>query len=277
MAETSHSIKKNEIEDLKKLKQQQQANGDNIVAAMPKNYIDRKNQARADTAKQIAKTQELINNRSSELTSINESLLSPINTSGLRLNNDAGYTAMFKAIANWMGNGTNPESLEVWFYISLGVIFEIVAVLTAYLSQLKSIDFSRPRSPEPDKVQKPIQETNEESPQRTVESGRLKGLVYKIKPRPRKNNVTEFPRPRKQETAKPSENSKVDEGDIEKYMQFITDNKKGNLAPGRDKIVAGTGLTQERCRTIHNILLARGYIETGDRCTRVVGGVEKCL
>ena len=75
-------------------------------------------------------------------------------------------------------------------------------------------------------------------------------------------------------------NRKVDESDIQKYLSFVINNKsKNNNAPGRVKISKGTGIPQEKCRTIHNILIERGYLRTEDKCTKIlsveaVGGAK---
>jgi hypothetical protein len=139
-----YNVKKKEIEDLKALQGKQQSNGDSIISTMPRNYIDKKNQAKQDTATQISKTQDIINSKSTELSQIGASLQSPIDTTNLKLSSDSGYTAMFKTLADYLnkldsykGNPINAEELEMWFFIGLGVIFEMVAILTAYLSQLK--------------------------------------------------------------------------------------------------------------------------------------------
>ena len=261
-----YSVKKAEIEDLKKLKQQQQANGDNIVAAMPKNYIDKKNQVRSDTAAQISKTQEIINKRSNELTGINSSLLSPIDTTNLRISSDAGYTAMFQTISTWTGG--NPESLELWFFIALGVIFEFVAVLTAYLAQLKG--GYKSYNPQPKtKIEIPRPKSDPSENNRIPELTGSTKNGWKLS----KNNVTIF-RPK---TNKLSENSKVGEDDIQRYINFVMDNQKNGLAPGRNKIVQGVGMSQEKCRTIHNILIDRGILETGDKCTRIISKTKEVV
>lgn len=140
-----YNTKKQEIEDLKALQQKQQEEGERIISSMPKNYTDRRNQQRADTQKQIARTQETINQKSTELSQIGANLQAPIDTTNLKINSDNGYTAMFETIADiindseeYKGHPIKPEVLEMWFFIGLGIIFELVAVITAYLSQLKS-------------------------------------------------------------------------------------------------------------------------------------------
>jgi hypothetical protein len=112
---------------------------------MPKNYIDRKNAQRAQTQSQVAETQKLIDKKSGELSALGEALQSPINLSNVNISATNGYSAMFNTITDLINSTEDyknrpikTETLEMWFYIALGVIFEIVAVLTAYLGQLKS-------------------------------------------------------------------------------------------------------------------------------------------
>jgi hypothetical protein len=136
---------KQEIEKLEALKVQQQQEGDKIVNSMPKNYIDRRNNQRVETQQQIAGTQELIEAKSKELTDLANNLQKPIDTVNLKVNADNGYTAMFQTIAEMINSGDDykdspvkAEVIEMGFFIGLGIIFELVAVLTAYLSQLKT-------------------------------------------------------------------------------------------------------------------------------------------
>lgn len=140
-----YNTRKKEIEDLKKLQDQQRTNGENIINSMPKNYIDRKNEQRRITEEQIAKTQETINAKSTELSQIESILQKPIDMTNVKVNDDAGYTAMFQSMADMINsnddykdNPVKAESLEMWFFISLGIIFEFTAILTAYLAQVKA-------------------------------------------------------------------------------------------------------------------------------------------
>jgi hypothetical protein len=139
-----YNVKKKEIDDLKGLQEQQKQEGTNIINSMPKNYIDRRNQQRVDTQKQVTETQKLIDKKSDELSGLGAALQNPIDSSNVKVNSDNGYTAMFKSISevinsseDYKNDPVKPESLEMWFFIGLGIIFELVAVLTAYLAQLK--------------------------------------------------------------------------------------------------------------------------------------------
>jgi hypothetical protein len=143
--EDLYSVKKKEIEDLKALQQQQSQKGQEIINSMPKDYITRKNDQRAKTQSQVEETQRLINAKQDELSALGTDLQKPIDTSNLKLNADNGYTAMFQKLADlfnsseeYKNNPVKAESLEMWFFIGLGIIFEFVAVLTAYLAQLKA-------------------------------------------------------------------------------------------------------------------------------------------
>ena len=143
--EDLYGVKKKEIEDLKALQQQQLQKGQEITNSMPKNYITRKNEQRAKTQSQVEETQRLINAKQDELSSLGTDLQKPLDTTNLKLNADNGYTAMFQKLADlfnsseeYKKNPVKAESLEMWFFIGLGIIFEFVAVLTAYLAQLKS-------------------------------------------------------------------------------------------------------------------------------------------
>jgi hypothetical protein len=291
-----YSTTKQQIEDLKALQTKQQQEGQAIVNAMPSNYIDRRNQQRASTQALIERTQNQINEKSNSLLGIAAGINKPEKLV-ISEESTTGGDSFFKLVAQKLNenpsNKNNPYSTEevgIFFYIAVGIGLELLANLFAFLSQYYKYGgiVLSPTPQDPIKKEIPKIETpkTKEEPKREIESGRLQGMKFKVdskimnKIKP-KNNVTEF-KPRVVEKPRPSRLEDKDkhagsyeerklEDDIEKYMQFIIDNRsKNNIAPGRDKIVAGTGLAQERCRTIHGILVKRGYIETGDRCTKII-------
>lgn len=269
-----YSTTKKQIEDLKALQGKQQQEGNNIVNAMPSNYIDRKNQQRSDTRRLIAKTQEQINNKSEELNQIAKDLSSPLGEIKVETESTTGGYSMFKLITQKLNdnpkNKKNPYSIEevgVYFYIAIGVGLELLANLFAFLSQYYEYGKLCPTPLSPEKKQIPELQSNKpyaNSDAQEIKGGRLKGLKFR-----RKDNISIF-RPRPNEII-PLVSSNVDEGDIEKYLKFVIENasKNGN-APGRIKISAGTGIAQEKCRTIHNILIERGILETGDKFTKII-------
>jgi hypothetical protein len=152
MKKDVYSVQKKEIEDLKKLQEQTRLDGERMVNAMPSNYRDKRNIQREDTQNRISDIQASINAKSSELSSIANSLENPLDKSNITQKYESGCSAMFIVIANRInGEDTtdpvNPEDLELWFFLFVGIIFELVAVASSYLYLLKTgkgIDIRRP-------------------------------------------------------------------------------------------------------------------------------------
>lgn len=276
-----YSTKKQEIENLRKLQEQTALKGEEIKNSMPRNYIDRRQQAQQQTNNEISKIQEQINQKSSELTQIANTVSTPNSKIEIQEESTNGGDSMFKLIAKKLNenpqNKNDPYSTEevgIFFYIMVGVGLEVLANLFAFLSQYYKHGESFRKPPiNPEKKPLPENENNIEPKQpqvQTINAGRLKGIKFKYKnPKPREqpkeipNNISDF-RP------KEKSNKLVNEYDINKYLTYIKNNQKNGYAPGRNKIVLGLGFTQEKCRMIHNILIDRGLLTTEDRCTKIV-------
>jgi chaperonin cofactor prefoldin len=140
-----YSVKKQEIEDLKSLQVRQEEKGNLAINNLPSNQKTKRLERSEVLRAEISRIQESIDSKSKELTEIASNLQAPIDTTNLKLSADAGYTSMFKTFADLINDNSedaeNPvkaESLEMFFFIGLAIIFEFVAVATAYLAQQKS-------------------------------------------------------------------------------------------------------------------------------------------
>lgn len=284
-----YETKKREIEGLKVLQQNQQTAGDKIINSMPKNYIDRKNAQRASTASQMADTQKIIDRKSSELSQIGATLQSPIDTSGLKINSENGYTAMFKTMASivnksesYKDNPIDSDALEMWFFIILGVIFELVAVLTAYLAQLKRKSIS------PTLKKTSVQESNigfkpqvvtAHNDNESIQAKRQIGFRASSPPSESKTDkiksletlsTTDFYNP---STNVPDIN--ID--DIKKYVEYMYSNlKNGNESKGYNPIGQFTGVGVENARKIKAYLERLGIIKTIGTKTFVLCDLQAC-
>ena len=177
--------------------------------------------------------------------------------------------------------------------IFASILFEIIAWTAAVIYPIaKQTEGDNHLSPTPSptfkkKIPRPSDtDLDLDESSRTIQNGRLKGLrLVKLDPisrprnldtRPRdnnnntnnENNISAF-RP-KNKNLGVNDTPKVSNIDIEKYLDYIYKNQKNGIAPGRNKIAIGTGIPQEKCRTIHNILIHRGILETGHRCTKII-------
>lgn len=290
-----YNVKKKEIDDLKALQEKQQAEGEKIINSMPKNYIDRKNQQRADTIAQIAKTQDIINTKSNELSGLGESIKTPIDTTNLKLNSDNGYTAMFKTMTDMINsspdykdNPVTPEQLEMWFFIGLGIIFEMVAILTAYLSQLKSQSMGitannniyndtsigfRPQlvtatSKDSDSI-KSNRVIGFQKPE-TLTVGSVEGDNM---------NYSQLP---ELKVVEPLTYTSVEEGfnrsDVIKYLEYMYDNQKRlGISQGMRTIAKNINIHEELARKIKGHLETLKIIKSEDLSTKILCSKHEAL
>jgi hypothetical protein len=141
-----YTTKKEELKRLQNLQEQQKADGEQAVKSLPKDYISKKAETRQATANRISNTQKSIDNIQNELSGLTSELQKPIDTTNLQVKSENGYSAMFQGIAKFLNNTesyknspVNAESLEMWFFIVLGILFELIAVITFYLGNLDSV------------------------------------------------------------------------------------------------------------------------------------------
>jgi hypothetical protein len=134
---------KNDIVELRKQQETIRTDGATAVNSMPRNYIDKRNSQRIDTQNKVDDLQKSIDEKMAQQTKITELLADTLDVNAIKVNSENGYTSMFAYIANLVNdkgdkNPLTPQTLELWFFIFLGFIFELVAVFTAYLYQVKS-------------------------------------------------------------------------------------------------------------------------------------------
>ena len=204
----------------------------------PKNYFTVKENLTREMNKKSAEIQNKIDAKSSELSTIAGGLSSPIDTTKLNVLESKGYSGIFKLVAGLISTEeapVDPFKLELFFFIILGVIFEAVAILSAYLSQLKS-----PRSIDTPNVQQIT------SPSRK--------MVFA-----KKDNQIGFQAPSKNFTS----------DDINVYLDYMYNNAKDDVSPGYIKISNDTSLPIETCRKIKAHLEHLNVIGTVNRSTKI--------
>jgi hypothetical protein len=131
-----------ELADLESFKVKQDIDGKNAINALPSNYTTKRMEMNKTLSANLSATQESINKKSAELTSVASGLKVPVNVSGIKVNADSGYTAMFTVLADFYNANTeggkespiSPEEFEMMFFLFLGALLEIVSVLLMYVS-----------------------------------------------------------------------------------------------------------------------------------------------
>lgn len=252
IAEDLYKTKKAELENLESTKKKlvsEKLDTKNLwsyKAATKRGNID-------NEAAQISKDmQNRIDEKSRELSSISAQINAPISANAEILSSGGTYGLI------------KNETFQTWFFVIFGALVNIIAAWATIMYNISSwyYDQSFKKSPTPpeDKTKKsrPSSDESTVTPKKNeILGGRLQGLKFYKK----KKQNSEF-RPIKY---------LVDEKEIQQYLDFILDNlKPSGAAPGRETIMKELGFTQEKCRTIHNILKQRGILQTGNKVTKVM-------
>ncbi|EKD99351.1 MAG: hypothetical protein ACD_22C00284G0001 [uncultured bacterium] len=294
-----YNVKKKEIDDLKALQEKQQQEGNNIINSMPKDYIDRKNQQRVSTQQNISKIQDTINAKGAELSQIAQNLQTPIDTSTLKLNDDAGYTSMFKAMANMINSNDDykdspvkAESLEMWFFIGLGIIFELTAILTAYLAQLKGTSLGVITKNDstlngnigfkPQLVTANLTDSDHiDGPEKVIRPIGFYSGAAAASTRDDKNiDVVESPKSlMTTDFYKPSSDTGIAKEDLKKYIEYVYASPKyltTGESPGYNPIGKNTGIGVENARKCKAVLERLDIIKTIGTKTFVLMDLQAC-
>ena len=269
-----YDLKKREIEELQALKLNQKATGEKILSTMPTNYTDKKNEQRAITTGQITDTQKIIDRKSTELTQIGLTLQAPMDISNLKINSENGYTSMFVKISEMINktksfkdNPISPETLEMWFYLLLMILFEFVMVITAYLAQIKG-KLEQLKSDKtsniPNESPNEILDTTELQPQNVLEvcsdnNPQLNKTYLN------KNNlkIERVKNPESMVTTDSYKGLEIDKKDMKKYVDYMYATLKNeNECRGYNSIGQYTGIGVDKARRIKAQLVRLGVIHT---------------
>jgi hypothetical protein len=267
-----YEIKKKEIEDLKNQINFERNETNKIIESMPANYIDRKNQARIQSQNKIADIQKNIDGKTKELYTLAEKIqITQKIDQNKNILNENGYTSMFENFANILNKNSatqeqkiTTETLELWFYVMLGIIFEFVAVLTSYLALQKSNKLATKTQNDVVGFKPTLIKTNEDTkefdfikPKMTI------GFKQENKSQNKLENL---------QTPNFYNNE-----DIKKYITYMYTNlKNGNESKGYNPIGKNTGIGVEVARKIKAHLEQIGVIQTIGTKTFVLDDYQAC-
>jgi uncharacterized membrane protein len=156
MIETSlYNDKKREIEELRKTQERINNEGIASIQNLPANQKTKKFEETRKLRKEIEKMQSVIDAKSNELASIapkaRQIEYRTVETQSTeKVVSTGGYTAMFEAMAQSYNrnygeeNPISTEEMELYFFIFLGFVFEVMAVVTAFLAQMYSAEDATP-------------------------------------------------------------------------------------------------------------------------------------
>lgn len=279
--------KKAELAQLQGDKSKTISDMERIRDSYPRDYITVKENLTNKINQKAAELQKNIEAKSAELSQLSSTLSTPIDTTKLNVLDTKGYTSMFKVLAEQLNKSEeyqeNPwtaQELEMWFFISLGIIFEIVAILTAYLAQLEACSGATSN-----KVQSPSNNKVVGFNKNIVTASNGNNEEYNIieasTPLPRKigfvPNLDNIEKNNTSNNCVVSMNTTysciipgIENEDVKRYIEYMYENEKDNVSPGYIKISKDTNLELEKCRKIRAHLEHLNVLKSFERKTIIL-------
>jgi hypothetical protein len=251
-----------------------------IRDSYPKNYITVKENLSYKINQKAVELQNKIDQKSNELSTLSSTLSVPVDTAKLNISDTKGYTAMFKILADKLNSSEefqdspiNSSELEMWFFICLGIIFEIVAILTAYLAQVEANKVGRSETISHNNQNKVVgftpgktaMATNaqfemQEGPKAIHEESKR---IIGFRPDPASSTTPStleylnIP----QETIINIPDA-LETDDVKKYIEHMYMTANGNEARGSARIAKEIEMNPETARKIRGILEAHGIVKS---------------
>jgi hypothetical protein len=264
-----YSTKKKELENLLESKTQTISAMEKTRDSWGRNYITMKENAQSSINKKISEFDTTINQKSAELSELSNKLAAPIKVENQTLST-IGYSAIFNTLADFLNKNDNSskknpyksETIELWFYLLLGVGVEALANMFAYLAQKNTYFNSKP---EPKNLET-CESTRHSIPSissakkfrinKSAFIAKKSGNIIGFKPEPKiANNDPVFD---------------IDEKDFDKYIKYMYDKQRNGYAPGYLDIARNINIAVEKARAIKGELNRRGMIKTVGNRTVIV-------
>lgn len=221
----AYNVKKAEIEQLR-------AQADSL----PSNYYSMKQNIMSQVDK-----------KSSELSVMSEVMQKPIKVEGVLSTN--GYSAFFNLIGKELGEDS--KQLELYFFMSLGIVLELIANVFAYLYQKESLVH--------------VDKDNELSTNSEVE--RKKQRRFTFKKNEKSSNVIPFSKL----SVVPKVEMDLSDDDIENYKRVMYKTQtSGGYSKGFKAIGAEIGVDSKTAEKIKGYLEMQGLIKVEGARTRII-------
>jgi hypothetical protein len=138
---------------------------------------------------------------------------------------------------------TDPQMLELWFFVALGVILELIANVFAYLYQKERNLNTR------------LEPKHSETCETTrLPTTKIKKTYLQHAPAVAKIGFNLEPKPVKNET--------ISSEDFDKYLEYMYGKQKNGYCPGYLDIARNVNIAVETARNIKGELQRRGVIQT---------------
>lgn len=210
------------------------------AAELPKNYFSMKQNIMDKVAQ-----------KSKELSSLSDEIKKPIDVKAeLPI---SGYSAFFGLMAKLFDE--DAKMIELWFFIALGIVLELIANVFAYLYQKE-----RNYAPKNAEIQPTGDSKRYSYKYRNTKKQSFAPNVVPLKNYAPKNHTNQ------------SQPKLYSEKDIEDYIRVMYENQKNGYSPGT-KLMAdllGWGRSgEEKARGIKNYLELKGMVEVVGSRTRI--------
>ena len=214
-----YGTKKQELNNLYTAKENALKDLQTQREALPKNYISKK----VEMGVRMNEVEQDYNNRiskiSSELSTISNSLAQEVDLSSTQVNSTNGYTAIFQLSADiYNKNATEKvtaSGLELWFFLALGVVLELVANVFAYLSMVTG------------KIKSPIPQPENKMPIPELEKMSKNSSPQKLKVA-HAGNVVSIASKGKQDYKQAKNEQDLSNKDIKMYLDIMYSNTKND-------------------------------------------------
>jgi hypothetical protein len=206
------------------------------ASELPKNYYSLKQEIMSK-----------VTQKSKDLASLTSEIKKPIEVKAELPT--SGYSAFFKLMSKVLD--ADPTMLELWFFIGLGIVLELIANVFAYLFQKERLIDSNFRL-EPKRLET-CETTKFQTPKikkiYQQNSPAVAKIGFNIEPK-RNNNHNNKPEP------------SISTEDYDKYVEYMYDKQKNGYAPGYLDIARNVNIAVETARAIKGELQRRGVIQT---------------
>jgi hypothetical protein len=226
--EELYNLKKQELENLKESHKDEVKNMTNILNGYPSNYITKKENLQKEINSLKEKHNILVSEKMNELKNLGSK---EIKTSSNILNEN-GYTAIFKLFGNSLHKSS--EEISLIFFMILSIVFEIIALISLYLSSIENVDFK-------------LKNGEDLKPKDVEQKDNHKLSLLK---------------------------GGLDVKKVKAYLEYMYENAENNISDGYIKISKEIGIKADEGRKIKSWLEGQGILKAEGGRTKIINKIN---
>jgi hypothetical protein len=289
-----YTLKKKEFDTLVADEKATLTRLENGIKSLPSDYITAKINQGVELNKQTERFETAISKKSAELSLLVDDLSKNIDTSGASTLSTTGYSPIFKMGADFLNasdksakkNPYQATSMELFFFLSLGIGLEILANVFAHLSNSSNYVVDRKINPV-DNSKNPVDNKPQLSIPCKVDVVDKKPKLYKIKGGitakssninkigfvvDRKNSVVDNqPILCTKTKVAVVDNRNFTDSDVSKYLEVMNNTKtQAGYSKGFKYIGSKIGLDNDTSEKIHGYLCTKGLVVVEGTRTKIL-------